>query len=262
MTDPVREFYLNARDYDLISGHGVAGDIAYFSRLAEKSRSVLELACGTGRVTWPMARAGARVTALDLVGEMLALAREKGGSESAAVQGRVRLLEADMRAFGLGKRFPLIVIPFRAFQHLLTVEEQMDCLACCRKHLTRQGRLVINLFDPNLRILAAHMQSGLPGPVTRVETRLDGDEKLIVWSSRTLSPEQQRMQDQWVVERFDAQGRSVSRRLHTLTLRWFYRFEMEHLFARCGFRVLSLEGGFDGQPFTHGQEQVWTLGLA
>lgn len=262
MTDNAHEFYLAGRDYDLISGHGVPGDVEYFCKLARKARRVLELACGTGRITLPMAKAGARVIGLDLVPAMLEVAREKAANLDASTQRRLTLVEGDMRRFDLGEKFPLIVIPFRAFQHLLTVADQRACLERCREHLTRQGRLVIDVFDPNLRIIANHMQPGLPGPVIKTVVEQDHGQRVIVWTSRSLSPENQIMREEWVLERFDADGNSMSRRLHQLTLRWFYRYELEHLFELCGLRLVKLEGGFAGQPFTHGGEQLWTLARA
>ncbi|MCC6149249.1 MAG: class I SAM-dependent methyltransferase [Planctomycetes bacterium] len=259
MAGNAHEFYLAGKDYDLISGHGVPGDVEYFSKLAKKAGRVLELACGTGRVTLPMLKTGARVTGLDLVPAMLDVAREKASALDASTQARLELLKGNMRRFELGEKFPLIVIPFRAFQHLLEVKDQRACLECCREHLTRQGRLVIDIFDPNLRIIANQMQPGLPGPVIKTVVEEVEGGKAIVWISRSLSPERQVMREEWVLERFDSAGNSISRRLHTLTLRWFYRFEMEHLFELCGLKVIKLEGGFAGQPFAHGGEQLWTV---
>jgi SAM-dependent methyltransferase len=259
LRDNAHEFYLTGKDYDIVSSHGVLSDVAYFSKLAKQAKNVLELACGTGRVTLPMLKTGARVTGLDLVPAMLDLAREKASALDASTQKRLKLLKGDMRRFDLGERFPLIVIPFRAFQHLLEVKDQRDCLERCREHLTRQGRLVIDVFDPNLRIIANHMQPGLPGPVIKTAVEEADGQRVIVWASRSLAPERQIMQEEWVLERFDAEGNSISRRLHKLTLRWFYRYEMEHLFELCGLKVIKLEGGFKGQPFTHGGEQLWTV---
>ncbi len=259
MRDSAHEFYLVGRDYDLISGHGVPGDVEYFSKLAKRAKNVLELACGTGRVTLPMLKTGARVTGLDLVPAMLGVAREKAARLDPKLQKRLVLEAGDMRGFELDEKFPLIVIPFRAFQHLLEVKDQRACLECCREHLTRQGRLVIDIFDPNLRIIANHMQPGLPGPVIKTVVEEDNGQRVIVWTSRSLSPERQVMQEEWVLERFDAIGNSISRRLHKLTLRWFYRYEMEHLFELCGLKIIKLEGGFKGQPFAHGAEQLWTV---
>ncbi len=263
MPDPAHDFYLTGQDYDLIS-KGVPGDVDYFVRLAKKAKRVLELASGTGRVSLSMAKAGAGVTGLELVPAMLECAREKAQSLDASIQKRLSFVKGDMRRFKLREKFPLILIPFRAFQHLLEVKDQRNCLNSCRDHLAPQGRLVIDLFDPNLRILSSHMQPGLPGPVikTVVESDPKCGQKIVVWTSRSLSPERQVMREEWVLERFGPDGNSVSRRLHQLTLRWFYRYEAQHLFELCGFKVVSLEGGFAGQPFAHGGEQLWTLARA
>lgn len=260
MRDNAHEFYVTGRDYDLISSHGVPGDVEYFSKLAKRAKRVLELASGTGRVSIPMAQAGARVTGLELVPAMLDTAREKAAALDASTQKRLAFVKGDMRRFDLRRKFPLIVIPFRAFQHLLVVKDQRACLECCRAHLAPGGKLVINIFDPNLRIIANQMQPGLPGPVIRTETvDLPDGGRGIVWTSRSLSPEQQLLREEWVFERFDKDGHSLSRRLHKLTLRWSYRFEMEHLFELCGLRIIKLEGGFAGQPYAHGGEQIWTV---
>lgn len=83
-------------------------------------------------------------------------------------------------------------------------------------------------------------------------------DRVLVWTSRRYDPPQQRIDEERVFERIDEQGRVVERRYRTLTLRWIYRWEVEHLLARAGFQVEALYGGFDGKPFTKmGQELVW-----
>lgn len=244
--------------YDLLSD-GVPGDVAWFGRQAKAAGSVLELAAGTGRVTIPMARAGAKVTAIELRESMLDAAAEKLAREKPEVRKRVELLVGDMRGFELKKQFPLIVIPFRAFQHLHEVRDQRACLECCREHLTRQGRLVIDLFDPNLRILGANLD--VNGSAARLfgEKPLGKDGRIVAMSSRVSCPEEQRFEETIVYEKFDAQGNSQWRRAHKIHLRYFFRYEMEHLFELSGLEVVKLEGGFKGQPFQHGGEQFWTV---
>lgn len=243
--------------YDLMS-MGVPGDVRYFSTLAAQARRVLELAAGTGRVTIPMARAGARVTALERAPLMLEAAGERLADEPKEIQRRVTLLEGDMRKFVLGKTFPLIVIPFRAFQHLHEVDEQRACLECCREHLTRQGRLIINLFDPNLRILAENVSPNATAVRKVGEVKLP-DGTMAAYASRVSCPEEQRFEEEWVYEKFDDHGRSLWRRMRKIRLRYFFRYEMEHLFELSGLQVEKLEGGFQGQPYRHGGEQIWTV---
>lgn len=252
------DFYTSPELYDHVA-EGVPGDVEYFSALASSAGRVLELACGTGRVTIPMARAGAKVTGIELRQGMLDAMDDKLAREKPDVRKRLELFVGDMRSFDLGRRFPLIVIPFRAFQHLHEVADQRACLECCRDHLNKTGRLVIDLFDPNLRILGSSVDVNATAVRKVAEKDLGRGERLVVTASRTACPEEQRFEEDWVFEKFDARGQSAWRRAHKLNLRYFFRYEMEHLFELSGLKVVKLEGDFKGGPFQHGGEQIWTV---
>src|SRR5436853_1719379 len=115
--------------YDHVAPYRSRPDIAFFVEAAKQAGStVLEVGCGTGRVLIPTARAGVDIVGLDLSPHMLAVCRERLGHESTAVQSRVQLVQADMRNFNLERTFRLITVPFRPFQHLITVDEQRECL--------------------------------------------------------------------------------------------------------------------------------------
>lgn len=244
--------------YDQFST-GVPGDVEYFAGLARRCRTVLELACGTGRVTAPMAEAGASVVGLDASAAMLEAASKRIAALPAAARKRVTLAQGDMRGFDLGRTFPLIVIPYRAFSHLIEVPDQRACLECCREHLAPRGRLVVNLFDPNLKVLAFSLTPAGSSVRQLRELETPDGGRILVTVARTPCPEEQRFQENWIYEAFDRDGRSLWRRCRQIHLRYFYRYEMEHLFERCGLRVEKLEGGFCGQPYHHGGEQIWTV---
>jgi 2-polyprenyl-3-methyl-5-hydroxy-6-metoxy-1,4-benzoquinol methylase len=155
----------------------VSEDIPFYVALAQEAASlgqgVLELGCGTGRVTIPMAQAGVRVTGLDNAAPMLEIARRKAASAGV----NVTWVESDMAAFRLEERFGLVTIPFRSFLLLLTVEAQKSCLACIREHLVEGGRLALNFFNPDPALIAATGASEgddqLYGPlITRSERNL------------------------------------------------------------------------------------------
>ncbi len=145
------DFYLrpsNAEsfDYDMGRSADAMGDLHFYVRLAtetaSKGQAVLELGCGTGRVTIPIAQAGAEVVGLDNASPMLAVARRK--AEAAGVN--IRWITADMTSFRLEQRFGLVLIPFRSFLHLLTEADQIACLRCVHQHLSPGGRLALNFF--------------------------------------------------------------------------------------------------------------------
>ena len=60
-----------------------------------------------------------------------------------------------MRQFSLDRRFTLVTIPFRPFQHLLTVDDQFSCLAQVHRHLVDDGVLILDIFNPSLDFLVS-----------------------------------------------------------------------------------------------------------
>jgi len=132
---------------------GQPGDLEFYQSLAAAcDPPVLELGCGTGRVTIPLARSGVPIVGLDASMAMLTVARRKGlGVEN------IEWVEGDMRDFELGRRFGLIIIPYGSFQHLLSVEDQQAALAGCHRHLLPGGRLAFNIFNPSITTIAAWM---------------------------------------------------------------------------------------------------------
>ncbi len=107
----------------------------------------MRLGCGTGRITMALAQMGKRVTGLDLSERMLERAARKRAALNKEERERVHLVQADMAQFDLGEKFQLVIIPFRPFQHLLEVRDQVACLERVRKHLRPGGRLILDVFQ-------------------------------------------------------------------------------------------------------------------
>ena len=127
------------------------GDVKFYTEEAVKAGSpVLELGCGTGRTLIPIAQAGVDIVGLDLSPEMLAKAGENIQKVGFDSQQRIELVQGDMSTFVLEQRFDLITVPNRSFLHLLTQDNQRQCLQRIRHHLNDKGCLVLNVFDPNL----------------------------------------------------------------------------------------------------------------
>ena len=147
---------LIAEVYDHVVPYSERSDVSFFIEAARAADGpVLEVGCGTGRVLIPTARAGFEIVGLDLSDDMLAVCRKYLAEEPPDVQTRVKLIKGDMRAFSLGRKFRLATIPFRPFQHLLTVEDQIDCLRAIHRHLEPGGKLILDLFNPSIKFLAS-----------------------------------------------------------------------------------------------------------
>jgi SAM-dependent methyltransferase len=208
---------------------------------------VLEIGCGTGRILIPSARAGVEIVGLDTSPHMLAVCRDRLREETVAVQSAVRLVQADMRNFNLGRSFSLAMIPFRPFQHLLTVPDQLQCLATIRGHLADGGRLVCDVFNPSLEALASSNEGQILGEEPEFATP---DGRRVVRSHRIVAKDRfnQVNQIELIYDVTHPDGRTA-RRIQALSMRYFFRFEMEHLLARSGFVVEHLYADYDKSPY-------------
>jgi len=128
----MKNLYLSTAEfYDIDNYHLWYHDVGFYLEYARRQQGpILEIACGTGRVTIPLAQAGFEVQGIDLSLPMLSIFRRKLDRLDDETAGRIRLEQADMADFELGRTFDLIVVPFRAFQALTTDERARRALLC------------------------------------------------------------------------------------------------------------------------------------
>lgn len=242
------EYAFIADLYDHVALYRDRADVAFFVEAARQAGGrVLEAGCGTGRVLIPTARAGVEITGLDLSPHMLEVCRGRLEAEPREVQARVQLVEADMRDFDLGETFRLATIPFRPFQHLTTVEDQLACLASIRRHLAAAGRLILDLFNPSLEALVNTKTGQESDPEPEFVTP---DGRRVVRRHRRVAADrfEQVNQEELLYDVTHPDGRQ-ERLVHSFPMRYLFRFEAEHLLARAGFAVEYLYAGFAGNPY-------------
>ncbi len=242
------EYAATAEFYDHIIAYRERKDVDFYVAMAEQTRgAALEIGCGTGRVLIPIARAGVEIVGLDLSRSMLSLCREQLAHEPSEVQARVRLLEGDMRHFELHRQFHLITLPFRPFQHLLAVEEQLSCLQHIHRHLTSDGRVIVDLFNPSLPYLVGekYFEESEPEP----EFTMPDGRKVTRRFRFTGRDHIRQVNDVELIYYVTHPNGRHERLVHAFGMRYFFRFEVEHLLARAGFVVEALYGNYDKSPF-------------
>ena len=235
---------------------GVEGDVAFYAGHARcSSGPILEVGCGSGRVTLPLARAGAEIVGMDVDVDLLALARAKLAQEDCAIRDRVELISADMTDFDLDRQFAQIHIPYRTFQHLLTPIDQIEVLHGLAEHLEDGGLLFFDTFDPVGELIA----NGLVFPLAKDTDFIDPQtgHQIVVWYGRDADLEAQMYEQEMVFEEVDGTGKSLGRTFGRLSLRWTPRWEMEHLLAGCGFVVESVASDFADGLYTGYGNQIW-----
>jgi SAM-dependent methyltransferase len=250
MTDAggYQEYAFVADLYDHVTMYRDRPDVAFFVDAAVRSGGpVLELGCGTGRVLIPTARAGIDIVGLDLSAHMLAVCGGRLRLEPPTVQSRVRLVEGDMRCFDLGRTFALATIPFRPFQHLLTVEDQCACLTSIHRHLAPEGVLILDLFNPSLDALVNQAIGREFGEEPEFRTP---DGRRVTRRHKTIGQDRLNQVNQYELVYYvmHPDGRE-ERLVHSFALRYLFRFEAEHLLGRTGFAVDHVFAGYDKSEY-------------
>ena len=242
------EYQFIADLYDHVVPYRTRSDVSFFVDAAVAADGpVLEVGCGTGRVLIPTARAGLRITGLDLSPHMLEVCRTRLRAEPDDVRARVRLVQGDMRGFDLGTTFQLVTIPFRPFQHLISIDDQIACLSTIHRHLVRGGELILDLFNPSHEALVRD-NIGLEFGEEPEFTTPDGRIVRRVHKITGRDLHQQVMQVELIYDIAHPSGRR-ERVVHAFAMRYLFRFEVEHLLARCGYRIREIYSDYDRRPY-------------
>ncbi len=239
---------VTARYYDAAYGAvpTLGPDVELYRSLArEAAGPVLELGCGTGRALLAIAADGVPCTGIDASPAMLNALRAKHPPRT------LRLANARMQDFDLGgDRFSLIFSAFRAFQHLYTVEDQLACLARVRHHLAPRGVFAFDVFNPRLDRTAVTEEPECEA----LRFRLEGDD-VTRYETVTRDLPAQLLTVRMRYER-RRDGAVVANDVVEFRMRWFFRYELEHLLVRAGLEIVSLWGNFDRSPFGAGSPAI------
>lgn len=234
--DPYRDPVLYDLEY-----RGQQDDVTWYVALARRiGGPVLELGCGNGRITVPMARAGLTVDGVDLSAEMLADLARKLDGEAAPVRERVRTTLADFRAFQPERRYGLVIWPFNALHHCASHADLLAVLGRAHAALGPGGTLAVDLYLPDVTLYdrdpdARFEERWFAHPVT--------GEALYSWEQHAWDAKN-RVHHVTYVWRF-ADG---TERPFKLSLNMYEMTELRTLFARAGFRVRWEAQDFQGEP--------------
>ncbi len=251
MTSPEqRDYDTFARFYDLFYEQR-DDDLAMYRNLARVAGGpILELGCGTGRVLVPLALEGHQVTGLDFSTAMLTIAQEK--VNAAQVSEQVELVQGAIRDFNLASRFAMTIVPINTFMHCYNIDQQLACLRCIRRHLQPGGRLIIDVYHPDLESLLE-----ADGRLMSEGTVLDSSTGHTIHhvSTRLLDIANQTQDITFIVEGSDPEGQ-VRRTFFAFRMRFVYRYEMALLLRLAGSTLVAVHGSYNLEPFESTSERM------
>ena len=226
-------------------------DVPFWRTLALQSDGpVLELGCGTGRISIPLARAGVSVVGIDRSDAMLARARQR--IRRGRLRSYARLIRGDIRALPFAaSTFPLVMAPYGVLQSLLRERDLWAALQAVARVLQPGATFGIELVadlpwwdEYKKRVSLSGWRGGRRGAhVTLVEAvRQDRERRLTIF-------------DQQFIER-----RGARRRTHafSLTFRTLSVPQMTRRLEKAGFEISALLGDYRGGPWDP-RADVWMI---
>ena len=260
------DLYRRPREYDL-EHVGDDEDVVFYVGLAKSlhPQSVLELACGTGRITVPLAEEGARsgfsVVGLDSEANMLKQARDKARHMSGAARKRLKLVHGDMRKWHGREPFDLIIVPCGSISHLLDLRDQLDAWRQAFQSLAPAGRFVVETVMPNF---SAYVDSFLNPPRTLVEIDRDvTDErrKIRLVRRKTVNylPDEQRAQIRFLYEKYHRKS-LIESYIDDFESHVYFPRELRLLFLNSGFEIEDVFGDYNRRPLRASSQLMIMIG--
>ena len=216
----------------------VGAEVPFYVDVArQQSGAVLELACGTGQLTIPIALEGLPTVGLDQSSAMLDVAKKRASAAGAPVE----FVQGDMRDFALGRDFKLIIVARNSLLHLLSTADLLAALTAVRRHLAQDGVFAFDIFNPNVALLAR--PAGQRFPVMEESTTRFGP--LSVESTNDYDAATQVNRATWYISTPDRRDAWTV----PLVLRSIFPQELPLLLSAAGLELIHRFGELSREPF-------------
>ncbi len=227
----------------------------YKERIPSPDADVLELGCGTGRVTVPLAGHCRYIHGLDISEAMLNICREKL-QKGNVPKNKARVTVADITNFDLGCKFDFVIAPYRVFQNLEADDQIKGFFKCIRKHLAANGSCILNVFKP-LRSREALIKEWTDCVGENLCSDITVEGKRVTAHERRLGIDKKKcvIYPALVYRVYDGDVLEDQQVLE-IAMRCYWPDEFEKLITDHGFEVVSKWGGYDNEVYGQGNELV------
>lgn len=241
------------RIYDLYSSefydfHAYRDDIDFFLSYAKKTTGkILDAGCGTGRILIPIAKLGKEIVGIDNSEHMLKICENKIKKEIKS-KNIITLIKASMTNFKIDKKFSLVIIPFGPFNYLINTSEQINCLTCINRHLESKGILVFDVWYPNNYELLKS-EHGYHVVKNQPYFKMP-DGRKVQWGIKNVSVDynKQLIYEEMYYNINHPDGKR-EKLIYPCAMRYYHRYEIEHLLSLTGFRINKVYSDFKKNEF-------------
>lgn len=225
-------------------------DVELYSQFTSPDSEVLELGCGTGRVTVPLAKKSKHLTGIEISEPMLDQAKAK------CQENNVSLILDDITSMSLNKKFDLIIAPFRVLQCLEQQEQVDGIFTVIRNHLKESGTAILNVFNPHFSKEEMAEKWITEEETFCGETQLKNGDTLKLWDTRKhLDAENQVLHPEMIYRRY-RNNELVDSHTNPICMRYWYPNQFKQLIESNGFTVTDSWGGYKKEVYGEGPELV------
>lgn len=245
-------FNLVADIYDIYVNSEL--DVEFFiNECSKASGEVMELMCGTGRVSIPLLEKGIRLTCVDYMAKMLEVLKNKTKGKNF----NAKIAEMDVAELDLKKKFNLIILPFNSFSEIIDKGKQNSALKRIYEHLNSDGKFICTLHNPAKRLQTADGKIYKIGRFQKVENQFLEVSYLNNYIEKTglISGEQ-------FYELYDNKNNLIEKRTLEINFYLFNKSEFEKMILEAGFKIEKLYGNYDYSEFSENDSpfMIWFLG--
>jgi SAM-dependent methyltransferase len=254
-TPPSRPYRAIAAYYDAeyAGGYVLDDDVPFLLRhMPRTAQRVLELCCGTGRAAIPLAAAGHRVLGIDVDDALLEIAARKK-IKARLPDRRLRFQSANALEFTTDETFDWVTLLFNTFLNFTTVDEQDRLLRSVHACLAPGGTFWVDVFYPDLRVLAQPHWPQLDTATFFVPSLNRSVQRTTEIRSSVVRPQVQEMTFHYT--HADDAGATVSERI-AFDMTWMFPRELSLVLERNGFAVGRVFGDYDGSSVTPASPRI------
>jgi trans-aconitate methyltransferase len=217
-------------------------DVKIWKKLAAKyGGPILDVCCGSGRITQELAKMGFEITALDYSQEMLNILESKQ-------LPNVQTVLADMTDFSLDQKFKFIFISYSSFQQLLSEEDQIKCFETIKRHLTDDGVLAFDL-NPNV----CEGPDILENEIAYIADYPANNSRVTMFTSHKIDRTNQIKHWKDTYVEVDGNRREF---VNYISLKECSKNHMKQLFEKTGYRIIDVFGDFEGGKVTKDSDNL------
>ncbi|MBU2491459.1 MAG: class I SAM-dependent methyltransferase [Bacteroidetes bacterium] len=242
-----------ARFYDTVI-HPINDLPFYIKRIKSlKSKNVLELGCGTGRVLVPLAKYCKKIVGIDYSQEMLEICKEKIKNEGLT---NATTIQGDISNLNLGELFDLVIAPYRVLQALETENEVQAFFETISLHLKSSGRGILNIFKPKKSAEELRSSWHQPDEIINQEINMkDGSRLVYAFRQHKINKEKLILYPDMIYRRY-FNNVLVEEVIHPIIMRCYYPDEFKRLITNMGFSITGSWGGYNNEEYGVGPELV------